>query len=184
MILSSLEYAKFNSDLPSVKRLKGRQLVKAHLGMGTQYTWHGAPDARCHTVDLVSSSSFDVLDDYSRSSTTVDSKYRILDVHGLSQVVGHAVVSSFLHMNANPGHSHLVPAIMINAAEVAFAFYDALFLQQRASFSFLSSFSSEEWFWPSLTFFFSACCASLVLRQCPQKWEASCVGTTLGSSDR
>ena len=48
-----------------------------------------------------------------------------LTMQGLNQVVGHAVVASFLHINAYPGHSHLVPAILINATEVAFAFYDA-----------------------------------------------------------
>ena len=36
-----------------------------------------------------------------------------------------AVVSSFLYMNAHLGHNHLVPAILINAVEVAFALYDA-----------------------------------------------------------
>jgi hypothetical protein len=98
-VLSSLEYAHFHTDLPSLRCLRGRQLVKAPLGTGTQYTWYGAPDARCHTVDT--SRAFDVLDDYTRSSTTVDGKYHSLSMQGLNQIVGHAVVSSFLHMNAH-----------------------------------------------------------------------------------
>lgn len=116
-----MSYRNFEGGLPRGKR----RLPSEHLGMGTRATWHGSPDARCYTVNLVSSSDYDCLSTWERSSMTVDGKYKSLGIQGLNQVTAHAVVSSFIHKNKFEGYNHLVPAILINTVDLALAFYDA-----------------------------------------------------------
>ena len=74
-------------------------LTTGHLGMGTSDTWHGFPDARCYTVDMLSSSNFDFWEERESTSSPVDGKYNVLGMPGLNQVTGHAVVTSFVHSN-------------------------------------------------------------------------------------
>ena len=39
-------------------------------------------------------------------------------------MVGHSVVASFIHRNTHSGYSHLIPALLLNAGEVACALCD------------------------------------------------------------
>ena len=48
-------------------------LRRDQLGMGSRYTWHGSPDARCYNLrDIVSSNDFN--NDLESSLTTSDGK--------------------------------------------------------------------------------------------------------------
>ena len=111
---------------PLCQRNKSK-LKTAHLGMGSTHTWHGYPDARCYTVDMVSSTNFDFWDEWECSSAPIDGTYHVLCLGGLNQVTGHAVVTSFIHHNQFQDKHHLLPALLINSVQAAFAFYDAEF---------------------------------------------------------
>ena len=102
------------------------KLQTANLGMGTPLTWHGMPDARCLTVDLLSA-TYDYWDEREKSSTAIDGKYNVLSLGGLSQVTGHTVVTSFVHCNTFSKEHHLLPALLINSWDIAAAIYDAEF---------------------------------------------------------
>ena len=116
-----VRYRNFEGRLPRGKR----RLSSEHLGMGTRLTWHGSPDARCYMVNLLSSSDYDCLPTWERSSKTADGKHKALGIQGLNEVTAHAVVSSFINKNIFEGYNHLAPAILINAVDLALAFYDA-----------------------------------------------------------
>ena len=94
------------------------QLAKAVL----QKTHLGIRGTAAQT-DIVTSFSFDALTDHCRSATTVDGNLD-LNIKGLNQVTGNAVVSSFIHRHEFPGYNHLVPAILIGGTEFAVAMYD------------------------------------------------------------
>ena len=76
-------------------------------------------------LTFLSSSDYDCLSTWERSSTTVDGKPKPLGILGLNQVTAHAVVSSFIHKNKFEGYNHLVLAILINTVDLALAFYAA-----------------------------------------------------------
>ena len=86
---------------------------REHLGMGTMYTWHGAPDCRCN-IDLV---NLDLIDEdvsdaeSTGAKTLLELKPRALNLRHLHQVIGNTVVYGFVHYNRHPTHNPLVPVL-------------------------------------------------------------------------
>lgn len=100
------------------------------LGMGDDSIWHGYLDALVDVVPLRISSSDDSDDDYSSESSSggksiPEAKVRLVD-KVLHQIIGEAVVMSFIHRKRHPQHMVLAPSVAIAATgEFSAALYDS-----------------------------------------------------------
>lgn len=99
------------------------------LGIGNQYTWHGSPDCRCDTVDVVNLIPIPEDSDVesSGSKTPIEMK-RTINVTHVHQVVGNVVTYSFVHHHCHPHQNPLVPALGISGGHGTFivAMYDCV----------------------------------------------------------
>ena len=78
--------------------------------MGSKHTWYGVPDAICHSKIVVSKLN----KEEEEMKTTVEAKVTKFTAVTLNQVVGQAVVASFIQHNKYPQQTPLVSAIGIN----------------------------------------------------------------------
>ena len=98
--------------------------------MGDDSIWHGYLDALVDVVPLRISSSDDSDDDYSSESSSggksiPEAKVRLVD-KVLHQIIGEAVVMSFIHRKRHPQHMVLAPSVAIAATgEFSAALYDS-----------------------------------------------------------
>ena len=103
----------------------GEPVHRIHLGMGSALTWHGAPDGRC-AIDLVNVDAVEEEGDSSGSKTPVEMKIAF-GRPNINQVLGNAVIFSFVQQKRHPTTNPLVPVMGIsgNEGSVLFAAYDA-----------------------------------------------------------
>lgn len=118
------------------KREYSDEILKASLrceflGIGTQYTWHGAPDCdcRCDVVDIV---NLDLhiedgelsVTELSGAKTLIEMKPSTLGPRYLHQFLGNVVTYSFVHHH--PHQNALVPVVGISGGQGTFVigFYD------------------------------------------------------------
>ena len=92
-------------------------------GLGT---WHGAPDGRC-AIDLVNIDAMEEEEDSSGSKTPVEMKMSAFGRPNVNQVLGNAVIFSFVQQKRHPTKKNLVPVMGIsgNQGSLLFAAYDA-----------------------------------------------------------
>ena len=89
----------------------------AHTGIGSKDTWHGKPDAICNIILNTG--------EYGATETPVEAKARNFSFSMLNQVVGQAVVASFIQRNTYPRMNSLVPAVGISGCgSMTAAMYD------------------------------------------------------------
>ena len=113
---------------PTIHR--GVGIHREHLGMGTMYTWHGAPDCRCN-IDLV---NLDLIDEdvsdaeSTGAKTLLELKPQALNLRHLHQVIGNTLVYGFVHYNRHPTHNPLVPVLGMSGGLgiCMVAFYDPI----------------------------------------------------------
>ena len=101
----------------------GEPVHRIHLGIGSPLTWYGAPDGRC-AIDLV---NVDAEEDSSGSKTPVEMKMSAFGRPNINQVLGNAVIFSFVQQKRHPTTNPLVPVMGIsgNQGSLPFAAYDA-----------------------------------------------------------
>ena len=124
--LNAQEYGK-----KLLSRCNVQGIERINMGMGTSATWHGAPDCLCDVTPVVNMPFEDDTDSDSNSSggkVTVDAKRYSLNFSDLNQIVGHAVVMSFIHHRRHPSQGPAVPAIGISCGSGEFnaALYDCV----------------------------------------------------------
>ena len=97
-------------------------------GMGSELAWHGHPDPICNLPVLVSiicresEEDSDSLDG-TRSPIKAKVKLRYAD---FKQVVGQAVVASFVNHNWHPVHIPMVPSVGVVQGELRAALYNCI----------------------------------------------------------
>ena len=102
------------------------KIIVGDLGMGTkEETWYGTIDgclrATSGEVPLISDPQDELETD--GASTSLEMKRR---AQKLSQVIGTAVLSSFVGNNRHPELNPLVPCILLNCCTAQYVFYDCI----------------------------------------------------------
>ena len=102
-----------------------------YLGIGTDLTWHGAPDCRADVdilnVDQLAPDDDDASDtENTGGKTPIEGKHGCLSPRHLHQVIGNVVTYAFVHRKRHPDQNPLVPAVGISGSygEMLLAFYD------------------------------------------------------------
>ena len=104
-------------------------MKREFIGIGSSKTWHGFPDALIDSAPLYYiREEGDGSDSDSESwggKVTCEAKQSFKG-NFFDQVLGHAVVSSFIHFNRHPSQNSLIPALAISGVggEVAAVIYD------------------------------------------------------------
>ena len=98
------------------------EIQRGFIGIGTEGVWHGTPDAICNIPVLTTSVSRDT-DSSDGATSTLEEKVKFVD-DDLKQVVGHAVVASFINKNRHPHHNSMTPSVGLAKGELIMAAYD------------------------------------------------------------
>ena len=127
--LNAHEYGK-----KLLSRCNVQGIERIYMEMGTFATWRGAPDCLCDVTPVVNMPFKDYTDSDSDSvrsfggKVTVEAKRSSLNFSDLNQIVGHAVMMSFIHHRRHPSQGPAVPTIGISCGSGEFnaALYDCV----------------------------------------------------------
>ena len=104
----------------------GKPVHREHLGMGTTLTWHGAPDGRSE-IDFINVDLTDDDDESAGAKTPIEMKMDSWHYQNMNQVLGNAVVYSFVANTRHPRLNPLVPVLGLSGTrgQLVIAAYDA-----------------------------------------------------------
>lgn len=122
-----------SQDLGVLTRMKAEDktvnfdLPCKSMGMGWFNTWHGTPDGLCDIVPLsvahMATSDGSESEESSGGKSPLEAKREFL-ARDLHQIIGQAVVMSFIHHNRHPKQPSIVPSVGIAGSELMAAMYD------------------------------------------------------------
>ena len=126
----SKDMGKGNID-PEDESVDVTVLSRTFLGVGKADIWRGSPDALCDDVTIVtpkSGADQDAADSDASGGrkTPVEGKNITFCPADLHQVVGQAVVTSFVHNSRHPNQLPLTPSVGIASGNIIAALYDCM----------------------------------------------------------